>query len=159
VENSTNTTTNLSKKWCDYCLTSPFVIGDICRWPCSRTSVRKARLHFFKSNRISDPDRPIHDGLRSVQLRFLNSKDDIDFSFVMEKRYQTALMKIKDFLLLEYDVRDGINNKVLRDRTWIGEMVEKPENYCLVPKSFINELQIIKAFKNRCRSKNINILR
>ena len=146
---------SLEKKWCDYCLLSPNVIGDICRWPCSRITKHKVTIHFAKSNRISEPNRPFHEGLRSVLSRYLNTRKDIDFSFAMEKRYQTCLMKIKDFLLLEYRFQDGINQNLIRDRVWLSELVSSPEAYCSVPKTFISELSINKAFKNRCEHQNI----
>jgi hypothetical protein len=73
----------------------------------------------------------------------------------MDKRYQTAHMQLKDFLLLEYKVRDGFSHNLLRDREWLGNLACKMDDFVLVPKAFVTELQIVKAFKWRCKNQEI----
>ena len=135
---------------------SPNVIGDLCKWPCSRVTRHKVKLHFAKMNRVSEPHKPLHSGLESVLIRSLKTTDDWDYAFAMEKRYQTTKIQLKDFLILEYKVRDGFTHNLIRDREWLGEISCTMDDFVLVPKSFADELRIIKAFKWRCKNQEIS---
>jgi hypothetical protein len=125
-----------------------------CEWPCPNAIKEKVIFHLVKSLKIHNPTEPNLTGLESLVIHKLMNRADIQLSFRMEKRYGLALMTIRDFLELEYNIVDKFSNEKIRDRVWIKNEVSNLSDFCLVPKAFTDELEIIRNFKNRCSTKN-----
>ena len=85
----------------------------------------------------------------------MQSRSDIELAFYTEKKYGVTLITIREFLELEYQIASDFTNEAIRDRVWIKREVKNLDDYCLVPKSFKNELEIIQNFKKRCKTQEI----
>ena len=128
-------------------------------WPCPKArDLNNARIHFSRCQQMSDFRTPLMSGLESVIIHTMQTRTDIAIAFQAERVYGVALMKIRDFLELEYQVRCDIHNSFIRDRVWLQKFVNNLDELCLVPKECVIEFNKIREFKNRCEAQKIKTL-
>ena len=144
----------LPKKECDHCFDKRDE-SESCIWPCPKVFDVPVSLHLVKCSKIHDPSKPHQVGLESLVIHKLKSKSDIELAFRCEKRYGTAIMTVKDFLELEYQIINNCTNTAIRDRLWIQREVVSLSDFCLIPKSFVPELETIREFQKRCKIQEI----